>query len=157
MNKRALLLTMLQCLFLGRVLGQILARAYAPSWLPANEQWESGFLPYPLLLSAQVVILIAMSVHTRAAWQRGGRWYVTMRNTEESLRLLAVFYALAMALRYVLTMVYAPELRWFGHLIPIAFHFVLAAYVYALTWSPSEPARASKKAATPNREHCIDI
>ena len=35
-----------------------------------------------------------------------------------------------MALRYVLTMIFLPEMRWFGGTIPILFHFVLAAFLY---------------------------
>lgn len=38
----------------------------------------------------------------------------------------------AMVLRYVLTMAMLPELHWFGHTIPIAFHFVLASYMLTL-------------------------
>lgn len=136
MNKRAGLLTLLQALFLCRVVGQVLVETMAPAWLPDARHWESGLLPYPLLLLAQLVILLAMTAHTRAAWRTSGRWYVTERNTIESLRLLAGFYAAAMVLRYVLTMVFAPELRWFGHSIPIFFHLVLAAYVFALTCTP---------------------
>ena len=33
-----------------------------------------------------------------------------------------------MALRYVLTMIFQPEMRWLGDTIPIFFHFVLAAF-----------------------------
>ena len=76
-----------------------------------------------------------MSVHTWAAWSGRGPFFVTERNTIESLRLLAAFYTIAMLLRYALTMTFAPELRWFGHSIPIFFHFVLAGYLYSLTWS----------------------
>jgi hypothetical protein len=36
-----------------------------------------------------------------------------------------------MTLRYVLTMIYRPEMRWLGDAIPIFFHFVLAGFIYA--------------------------
>lgn len=136
MNSRAWLLTLLQGLFLCRVTGQLVVETAAPAWLPDSRHWESGLLPYSMLLVAQLLILLVMTAHTRDAWRTGGRWYVTERNTIESLRLLATFYALAMLLRYALTMLFAPELRWFGHSIPIFFHLVLAAYVYTLTWTP---------------------
>jgi hypothetical protein len=32
--------------------------------------------------------------------------------------------------RWVLTMALVPELRWFGHAIPITFHFVLAGWLW---------------------------
>ena len=45
--------------------------------------------------------------------------------------------------RYVLTMAFVPELRWFGHAIPIAFHCVLAAWVGALSVALA-PARGTR-------------
>ena len=136
MNRRALTLAILQAMFLARVLGQVLVLTVAPGWLPAEQYWYSGFLPYSLLLPAQLAILVLMTAHTVDAWRLQGRWHVTQINTRQSLRLLAMFYAGAMLLRYVLTMTYVPELRWFGHAIPIFFHLVLAAYLYTLAWAP---------------------
>jgi hypothetical protein len=49
-------------LFLLRVLAQIYAGIYAPAWLPAMEQWYSGLLPYPVLLPAQLLLLMLMAV-----------------------------------------------------------------------------------------------
>jgi hypothetical protein len=132
MNRRAVLLATLQLLFLTRVVGQFVVMTIAPSWLPAEQHWDSGFLSYAMLLPAQIVILIVMTTHTIDAWRMRGRWHVTKENTRQSLRLLAGFYAVAMILRYLLTMTYVPELRWFGHTIPIFFHFVLAGYVFTL-------------------------
>jgi hypothetical protein len=47
----------------------------------------------------------------------------------------------AMVLRYVLTMTLVPELRWFGHTIPIFFHFALASYM--LTLGLASPGKSS--------------
>ena len=52
-------------------------------------------------------------------------------------------YACAIVARYVLTMAFVPELRWFGHAIPIAFHCVLAAWVGALSVALA-PARGTR-------------
>jgi hypothetical protein len=41
-----------------------------------------------------------------------------------------VIYAARMVLRYVLTLTYRPEMRWFGGTLPIPFHFVLAGFLY---------------------------
>lgn len=41
-------------------------------------------------------------------------------------------YAGVMVLRYVLTMILHPEMRWLGNTIPITFHFVLAGFVFVL-------------------------
>ena len=149
MNSRALVLTLLQLLFFARVAGQVLVMTIAPDWLPEEQHWDSGFLPYAALLPAQIVILVVLTLHTVDAWRLRGRWHVTMENTRQSLKLLAGFYAGAMVMRYILTMTYVPELRWLGHGIPIFFHFVLAAYVYMLAWTP--PRRSQHGAVLLNR------
>ena len=51
------------------------------------------------------------------------------------LIICSVIYAGSMVLRYVLTMTYRLEMRWFGGTIPILFHFVLAGFLY--TWGSS--------------------
>jgi hypothetical protein len=130
--RRAICLTVLQTLFLGRVLGQIVAELASPPWLPAVEHWQSGLLPYPVLLTAQILILMFMSLVTYDAFRRDGLWHVSKPKTQRILRRVAYLYMAAMALRYVLTMALLPELRWFGHMIPIAFHFVLASYILTL-------------------------
>ena len=45
----------------------------------------------------------------------------------------ALIYFIVMLSRYVITMVLFPERRWFGHAIPIFFHWVLAGYLFV--WS----------------------
>jgi hypothetical protein len=132
MYRQAICLTILQTLFFGRVLGQIVAELASPPWLPSVEHWQSGLLPYPVLLTAQILILMFMSLVTYDAFRRDGLWYVRKSNTQRILRRVAYLYMAAMALRYVLTMALIPELRWFGHMIPIAFHFVLASYILTL-------------------------
>jgi hypothetical protein len=131
-HRRAFCLTILQTLFLGRVLGQIVAELAAPAWLPSVEHWQSGLLPYPVLLAAQILILMFMSLVTYDTFRQDGLWYVRKDKTKRILRRVAYLYMAAMVLRYLLTMAILPELRWFGHTIPIAFHFVLAGYILTL-------------------------
>ena len=50
-------LALLTLLFFFRVLGQALVVFFSLSWLPSNEQWASGLVPYPILLTVQVVML----------------------------------------------------------------------------------------------------
>jgi hypothetical protein len=132
MHGRASCLTILQTLFLGRVLGQIVAELAALPWLPSIEHWQSGLLPYPVLLTAQILILMFMSLVTYDAFRQDGYWHVRTDKTRRILRRIAYLYMAAMALRYLLTMALIPELRWFGHTIPIAFHIVLASYILTL-------------------------
>ena len=47
-------------LLLLRVIGQIIVVLRAPRWLPPMEQWQSGLLPYPVLLLGQAIVLTLM-------------------------------------------------------------------------------------------------
>ena len=139
MTARATVLVVLQTMFLARVLGQVLVVLIEPRWLPSPEHWYSGLLPYHVLLPAQILLLMFMSLVTYDAIRGEGRLHVESGGARTTLRNLAKVYVGVMILRYVLTMTFAPELRWFGHTIPIFFHFVLAAYLYTLG-SPAHEA-----------------
>lgn len=132
MNTRAMLLIGLHTAFFCRVIGQVLVLLVEPPWLPSLEHWMSGALPYFILLPGQILLLMWMTMVTYDGVRANGYWHPTRQATRETLRVLAIVYAIAMVMRYVLTMAYLPELRWHGHTIPIAFHFVLAGYLYVL-------------------------
>jgi hypothetical protein len=132
MSKPFLLWT-LQGLFLLRVLGQVYVGLYAPAWLPPWPEWYSGLLPYALLLPAQILLLMWMTVISYDNTRGAGRFHVESERVRRRLRWIAAIYAGAMALRYVLTMMLEPEMRWLHGTIPIAFHFVLAGYIAAMT------------------------
>jgi len=53
----------------------------------------------------------------------------------------SALYAGAMIARYVLTMIFKPEMRWFGGTIPIFFHFVLAGFILVLGRYPSQASK----------------
>jgi len=133
MSARAALLIALQTLFFGRVVGQVVATLAEPAWLPAPVHWFSGALPYPVLLPAQIVLLMFMSIITYDALRQAGYWHVESQRARRVLRRVAWAYFAINALRYALTMAFVPELRWTGHAIPIVFHFVLASYVLVLS------------------------
>ena len=119
----AIVLTVLTALFLGRVAGQALVAFADVPWLPPMEAWYSGLLPYPVLVVAQLAILSAQVTIDWRMW-RGGGWLAAPRpRLGRALRVFAWIYALAMVLRWVLTRT---------HAIPIAFHGVLAAYLFTL-------------------------
>ena len=133
MNTRAIVLIVLQTMFLARVVGQVIVTLVEPAWLPGPEHWFSGILPYEYLLPAQILLLMFMTVVTYDAMRQDGYWHVSTDRTRKILRVVAAFYCAAMAARYALTMLFVPELRWFGHTIPIFFHFVLAGYILTLS------------------------
>ena len=125
-------LAFLTVLFFLRVLGQALVVFFSVSWLPSTEQWASGLIPYPTLLATQVVLLIGMVKIVSDVWRGKGFFAQTRMRLARFLVSFSAIYAGSMLLRYVITMILRPEMRWFGGTIPIFFHFVLAAFLY--TW-----------------------
>jgi len=125
------ILALLTLLFSLRVLGQALVEFLSVDWLPATEAWASGLIPYPLLLAIQLVMLIGMVKIVSDVWRQSG-FFLTAPAWSRFLICCSAVYAGSMALRYLGTMIFRPEMRWLGATIPIFFHFVLAAFLY--TW-----------------------
>ena len=125
-------LALLTLLFLLRVLGQALVAWFGVTWLPAMEHWHSGLIPYPTLFTIQLLMLIVMVKITRDIWLGTGFFAPVRPSWSRFSICLSAIYASAMALRYVLTMTFYPEMRWFGGTIPICFHFVLAGFIYVV-------------------------
>ena len=127
-----LLLGACTALFVLRVLGQAVVAIYDVGFLPPFERWYSGLLPYPLLLPAQI-ILAALMLKIVGDFARADGYFVSLQpRTGRILMGLGCLYALAMMVRYCVTMAAHPELRWFTGTIPIWFHLVLATFVLAL-------------------------
>lgn len=126
------LLAVLTLLFSGRVLGQALVAFFSVRWLPAEYQWQSGLVPYPILLTIQLLMLVIMIKICRDVWGHIGFFAKRQPSWSRYLVGFSAIYASAMVLRYILTMIFLPEMRWLGGTIPIFFHFVLAAFLF--TW-----------------------
>jgi hypothetical protein len=127
-HRTTLWLWVLTGLFLGRVVGQVLVvLGLAPS-LPPMREWQSGLLPYPLLLLAQIGLLAVMTrINLNRAFAPGGHW----RN---KLLIFGIVYAAAMIARYFISGALHPERRWLPPgVLPVFFHLVLAAYVLTLS------------------------
>jgi len=141
-------LSVLAGLFFLRVLGQALVALAGVTVLPAMPEWYSGLLPYPLLLPAQLVILLVQG-KISLDLARGHGFFVTRRpRAGRGLQRLAAVYFLAMVLRYALTMAWYPERRWLGTgTIPIVFHWVLAAYLFTLGRFLARSPAAERSAA----------
>jgi len=133
-RRRALVLAVLAGLFLLRVVGQALVVYGGATWLPPVDQWQSGLLPYPWLLAAQVLILMFQVSVIRAILSQRGRLAGANVSVGRWLRAISFVYAGGMLLRYIITMTVFPERRWLGRgTIPILFHCALAAWLYV--WS----------------------
>jgi hypothetical protein len=125
-------LAFLTLLFFVRVLSQALVAFFGVTWLPAMAYWYSGLIPYPTLLATQIVMLIVMVKISNDIWRSTGFFAVVRPSWSRFLVRFSAIYAGAMALRYVLTMIFRPEMRWLGGTIPIFFHFVLAGFIFVL-------------------------
>ena len=132
MSYNFLILAVCTSLFALRVLGQVLVVTRAPRWLPSNEHWYSGLLPYRYLLPAQLLLLAILTAVTLAVY-RDEAFFATDRWNRAApiLAVISGVYFVSMALRYVLTMALRPERRWFKRTIPIWLHMVLAIALWA--------------------------
>jgi hypothetical protein len=119
----AVLLVALTAVFAARVVGQALVAFLGVGWLPPMEAWYSELLPYAVLLPIQLLLLAVQVVIDRDVWRGRGFSAAARPRAGTTLQWLAGTYALAMLTRLVLTGT---------HLIPIVFHWVLAAYLLTL-------------------------
>jgi hypothetical protein len=122
------LLWTLLALFVLRVAGQAMVAFFGVAWLPPMARWYSGLVPYELLLPAQALIIVVMA-KICSDFTRGQGFFVRPR------RFFAVpwlwfgwLYLAVMLLRYPVQMMVKPD----GPVIPIFFHWVLAAFVIAV-------------------------
>jgi hypothetical protein len=122
-SSSAIVLVVLTVLFGARVLGQALVAFLGVQWLPRMDAWFSGLVPYPALLTIQIGILLVQAVVDREVWRGRGFFARERPRAGRRLQWLACVYALSMVVRYVVMR---------SHLIPIVFHWVLAAYIFTL-------------------------
>ncbi len=133
MKTQSLILGALACLFLGRVMGQVVVALFAPGWLPPMGEWYSGLIPYSILLSIQLATLALQVCISWNLWQESGFFARRYPRFGFRLRWFSCLYFLGMVVRYLVTMALFPERRWLGGAIPIVFHWVLAVYLFV--WS----------------------
>jgi hypothetical protein len=133
--------------FVLRVAGQVVVGVTAPSWLPPMEQWYSGILPYPLLLPTQIVLIGLMARLAHRATRHVGRMPGSPPSRGVWLARASFLYAAVMLVRYGVQLAIRPEWRWFGHTIPIAFHLVLATWLYVLAGAMRAPSRPRRHAS----------
>ena len=117
---RAALLWILLCLFALRVLGQLLVVAGLAPFLPPIDEWQSGLVPYRLLLASQIVILGLLTTVCAHFTQRRGFFVRRRPWLATPLWIAGWVYALGMIVRYAF-------LR--RDAIPVVFHMVLASFL----------------------------
>ena len=120
---RATLLWILLTLFALRVLGQLLVAAGSAPFLPPMDEWQSGLLPYPMLLSAQAVLLGLLGC-VCLQFSRGHGYFVRPHWwLAGPLWTVGWIYAVGMVVRYA-------ALR--RDVIPVVFHIVLATFLLSV-------------------------
>ena len=120
----------LTSLFVTRVIAQLIQTWHPVAFLPSFEVWQSGALPYPLLLVSQIIIT---GCCLRVVWRMFKCAVVPLRKKGRIMFVLGGLYGLVMSIRLVIGLMVAPNHFWFGATLPTVFHFVLAAFllVYA--------------------------
>ena len=120
------LLLGLLLLFFFRVAAQLI-QAYSPvTSLPPFETWQSGALPYPLLVSLQLIILVACG---RVVWSFLSGTVVPSGKKGRLLLVLGWVYFVVMGIRLLIGLTVAPNHFWFGAIVPTLFHLVLASFL----------------------------
>jgi hypothetical protein len=134
-TQRARIITLWVCtgLFFLRVIGQVEALLLAPPWLPPMYDWYSGLLPYPLLLPAQIAILMLMSVLVFREMQLNGASYTRPARSRRWLRITALVYFAVMVVRLAVQLARGTENVIAAGGIPIAFHWILALFLLVLS------------------------
>jgi uncharacterized protein len=119
-------------LFCLRVLGQILVAFFHVSFLPPMEEWFSGFLPYPELLTTQILIIALYGKICLDFFRGYGLFSTPRRPLGTGLLIFGSLYLGVMVIRYIIRMSLYPHERWVGGCIPIFFHWVLSSFILVL-------------------------
>jgi len=115
----------LLALFALRVAGQFLVAFFGVQWLPPMQRWYSGLMPYEYLLPSQIVILVLMGKVCADFTRRRGFFVQPRRFFAGPWLWFGWLYLAVMLARYALQLAFRPE----APVIPIFFHWVLAAFV----------------------------
>ncbi len=120
-------LGLLTCLFALRVAAQLLQAVSPTEWLPPFAAWQGSALPYPVLLSTQVLILTVMVWVMFRGWH-GNR--VLLDSWMKPVRVLAAIYFGTMAFRLLAGLTILAHVPWFAAALPATFHLVLATFLF---------------------------
>lgn len=120
-------LTLLTLLFVGRIVGQLVARLGEVAWLPPDVLWHAAVVPYSALIAAQIALLGVMAI---TIWRLD-----RIREKPVLAVLLAWFataYAATMIVRFVVGAAGLTRIAWFDAPISTPFHLVLAGWLLIL-------------------------
>jgi len=124
----AIFLWLFTVLLIGRVVGQLIVRWFAPRWLPPMQQWQSGLVAYPFLVFCQLIVVGLMIWISLDVTREHGFWVDPHPRLAVVVMSWSYLYFGAMVVRYIVRMTRRPDQRWTGGTIPIVFHSVVAAF-----------------------------
>jgi hypothetical protein len=142
-RRRSRALWLCLAIFIVRVVGQIEALLLAPCWIPKFSVWESGLVPYPLLLPIQILLIAWMTAVAGDHSRGSGAMWVTDGRVRSRLTAFAALYASAMLVRLVATAALPPHSVADRGLIPVLAHWDLAAFIALLARTP--PSNAGRE------------
>lgn len=115
-------------LFFFRVFAQLVQLFFNFSWLPPFRTWQSGALPYWLLIILQIGILIlCVKIITRFK----NNPPVPNRVSGKTFMIVGGVYLFLAIIRMILGATVARDSFWLNAPLPSAFHIVLASFVIA--------------------------
>lgn len=119
-------LSILLALFCFRVLAQLLQAYIDLPFLPTFSSWQSGTVPYKILLASQILIIVIYGwileriLTNRVQPSRRQGW---------GFFIVGLIYFIVMALRLFIGLTSLSEHNWFNSYLPIFFHFVLSGFL----------------------------
>ena len=129
----AALLGLLAVLFVGRVVAQLIQYFQPVDFLPRFEEWQSGALPYAVLVALQVAIIAGQVRVVRAV--SGGRC-ILRQDWLPRVSAFAAIYLAVMGFRLIAGLTFATGGGWLDARLPTIFHLVLAGFL--LVWMHHE-------------------
>lgn len=128
-GRHAAILSLLLALFVFRASAQLVQRLWPTPLLPPFEMWQSGTVPYAVLVASQAVIIVAVAALIAALWRRRLR---RRRGLGVALLVLGSVYMLGAAFRLVAGLSFLSHIAFFRATLPSVFHMVLAGIVLTL-------------------------
>jgi sterol desaturase/sphingolipid hydroxylase (fatty acid hydroxylase superfamily) len=122
-------LAVLLVLFVFRVLAQLLQTFFPVPFLPPFDAWQSGALPYPLLVISQLIIIaVALTVIRRIRMET-----LSQQPAAGVICIgLGIIYLAVMVFRLYAGQSFAADHPWLGVLLPTLFHLVLAGFLLSV-------------------------
>jgi len=121
------LLAILAAIFALRIVAQAIARETGLGFLPSFALWHSATVPYAVLLTAQIAILVAMVAAAVSV-----PFATTRPRLGTGLIIAGWLYLAVLVARLIIGVLDLSDAGWFDGAVSTAFHFLLAAFVLVL-------------------------